>query len=80
VAQVIGAELRLEVVRGIGKRCGHDARVGDDHIEGFTLFEQSFGASSHALQTGKIKRNELETSTIGFSVLSQLRGCRFGFL
>jgi len=80
VAQVIGAELRLEVVRGIGKRCGHDARVGDDHIEGFTLFEQSFGASWHALQTGKIKRNELETSTIGFSVLSQLRGCRFGFL
>jgi hypothetical protein len=28
---MIGAELRLEVVRGIGKRCGHDARVGDDH-------------------------------------------------
>src|SRR6266436_4524480 len=80
VPQMIGAELRLEVVRGMGKRCGHDARVGDDHIEGFTLLEQSFGGSSHALQTGKIKRNELETSTIGFSVLSHLRGYRFGFL
>src|SRR5258708_39804018 len=77
---VSGAELRLEVVRGIGKRCGHDARVGDDHIEGFTFYEQSFGASSRALQTGKIKRNELEPSTIGFSVLSHLRGCCFRFL
>ena len=80
MAQVIGAELRLEVVRCIGKRCCHDARVGDDHIEGFALFEQSFGTSSHALQSGKIKRNELETSPIGFSVLSHLCGCRFGFL
>jgi len=77
---MIGAELRLEVVRGIGKRCGHDARVGDDHIEGFALLEQSFGASSNALQIGKIKRNKLETSTIGFRMLSHLRRCRFGFL
>jgi len=58
----------------------HHSCISDDYVEGFTLFEQSFGARSHALQSGKIKRNELETSTIGCSVLWHLRGCRFGFL
>src|ERR1700733_8225106 len=80
VPQMIGAELHFKAVRRMEKRRGHHSCISDAHIEGFALFEQSFGASSHALQTGKIKRNELETSTIGFRVLSHLRGCRFGFL
>jgi len=57
VAQVIGAELRLEVVRGIGKRCGHDARVGDDHIEGFTLL------SSPSAQAGTLFRLARSSAT-----------------
>src|SRR6202040_1635881 len=80
VPQMIGAKLHFKAVRRMEKRRGHHSCISDDHIERFTLFEQSFGASAHALQTGKIKSNELETSTIGFSVLSHLRGCRFGFI
>src|SRR5712664_3769725 len=75
VPQMIGAELHFKAVRRMTKRRGHHSCISDDHVEGFTLFDQSFDASSHALQTGEIKRNELETSTIGCGVLSHLRGC-----
>src|SRR5579864_4556781 len=39
VAQMVGAELHLEAVLRVGKRCGHHPRIGDDYIEGFTLLE-----------------------------------------
>jgi hypothetical protein len=41
VAQLIGAELCFKAVDGMAKRCGHHARVGDDHVEGFTLCEHA---------------------------------------
>ena len=78
VAQVIGAELRLEAVGRMPKRRGHHARVGDDDIEGFALRQQSIGAGAHALETGEIERNQLEASAVRRSVCSHLGGRRFG--
>ena len=58
MAQVIGAELGLKTVGGMAKRCGHYARIGDDHVEGFTLCEQFVGACAHAFEAGEIEFNE----------------------
>ena len=41
MAQMIGAELRFEAVRGMAERCGHYSRIGDDHVEGFALASSS---------------------------------------
>ena len=60
VAQVIGAELCFKAVGGMAKRCCHHARIGDDHVEGFTLCEQFVGTRAHAFEAGEIELNEPE--------------------
>src|SRR4029077_3327559 len=77
MAQVISAELRLKAVRRVAKRCGHYSRIGDDHVEAFTVCQQFFGAGTHALEIGKIKRSQLEASAIVCSVLLHLRSRPF---
>ena len=78
VAQVIGAELCFEAVGGMAKRCGHHARIGDDHVEGFTLCEQFVGTRAHAFEAGEIELNEPEAPTAGCCVFSHLHGRGFG--
>src|SRR5258708_23438572 len=46
VPQMIGAELHFKAVRRMTKWRGHHSCISDDYVEGFTLFEQSFGARS----------------------------------
>ncbi len=65
VAQVIGAELCFKTVGGMAKWCGHHARIGDDHVEGFTLCEQFVGTRARAFEAGEIERNQLKASTVG---------------
>ena len=64
MAQVISAELHLEMVGRTAKRRGHHACVGDDHIERLALSEQLIGAFSDACETGQIEFDELEASTV----------------
>jgi hypothetical protein len=73
VAQMIGAELRLKTIRRFAKRRGHDAGVGDNDIEGVASCHQLIGAGTHALEIGEVELNELKASTIGRSVLPDLR-------
>src|ERR1700738_2666799 len=78
VAQVIGAELCFKAVRCVSERCGHHARIGDDHVEVFTLCEQFVGTRAHAFEAGEIKLNEPEAPTAGGCVFSHLHGRGFG--
>jgi hypothetical protein len=48
VAKVIGAELCFKAIHRIAKRSGHYASIGDDDVEGFTLFQQLVGTVTHA--------------------------------
>ena len=73
VAQMIGPELRLKTSRRFAKRRGHDAGVGDNDIEGVASCHQLIGAGTHALEIGEVELNELKASTIGRSVLPDLR-------
>jgi hypothetical protein len=74
VAQVIGAELHLEMVGCTAKRRGHHACIGDDHIERLVLSEQLIGAVSDTHETGQIEFDELEASTIRRRVIPYLSG------
>ena len=72
VAEVIGAKLRLKAVRCMTKRCGHHARIGDDHIQRVAFFQQPFGTEAYAYQAGKIKSNQLKAPSANRSVLPYL--------
>jgi hypothetical protein len=37
VTQVIGAELGLEPIGSVAKRCGHNFGVSDNRVEGFAF-------------------------------------------
>ena len=47
VAEMVGPELRLEAVGGEPLRAGHDARIGDHHVEGLPPGQEGVGASPH---------------------------------
>src|SRR5260370_8436056 len=64
----------------MAKGCGHHSRIGDDDVEGLTLFQQGIGAGTHALKIGKIELNQLEASAVGRGVLSHLCGRRFSLV
>src|SRR3984885_6176463 len=70
VAQVIRAELRLETIEGLCKRCGHYARIRDYHVQRFALCEQFLGASTHAFKTRQIEFNHLEAPATRRCVLT----------
>jgi hypothetical protein len=74
---MIGAELRLKTIRRFAERRGHDASIGDNGIEGVASGQQLTGAGTHAPEIGEVELNELKASTIGQSVLPDLRGRRF---
>ena len=78
VAQVIRSELRFEAIGGVAERCGHDAGVGDDHVEGLTFFQELIGAGTHALQVAEIELNQFEASATGVGIPSDLRSRCFG--
>ena len=52
VAEVVGAELRLEAIGRAAERACHDARIGDDHVKGSPISQERIGAGSDARQRG----------------------------
>src|SRR4029077_5386458 len=80
MAEVVGAELRLEAVHGVPKWSRHDSCIGYDHVESLPALQEFVGAGADALQTGQIERYQLEAATIPRGSLSPLRGRGFGFL
>ncbi len=49
----------------MAKRGGHDAGIGNDHVEWPALREQTVGAGAHALQAGKIQLDEFKGTAMG---------------
>jgi len=52
---MIGAKLSLKAVSRMAKRCGHHARIGNDHVKRFPFRQQFISASTHTLKVGKIE-------------------------
>ncbi len=65
VTEVIRAELGLESIHGLAERRGHDAGIGDDHVERLALGQQAVGGFADALQAGEIELHELERAAVG---------------
>src|SRR5579863_3105249 len=80
MAEVVGAEPRLEAVDGVPKWSRHYSCIGYDHVESLPARQEFVGAGADAVQTGQIERDQLEAATIRRGVLSDLRGRGFGFL
>jgi hypothetical protein len=57
VAQVIGAELRLEAVSRTAKGSGHHTRVGDKNVERFVSLQEVISAVSHTFKISQVKLN-----------------------
>jgi len=57
VAQVIGAELRLEGVSRTAKGSGHHTCIGDNSVERFAPFQEVTSAVSHAFKISQVKLN-----------------------
>jgi hypothetical protein len=72
VAQMIRAELCVEAIRGMPKRCGHHPRICDDDVETFTRRQECVGAGAHACKTRKIQWNKFKASILGRSFLLNL--------
>ena len=70
VAEMIGAELRLEAVGGAAEGSGHDPGVGDDDVEEAALVEQRVGGGANALEVCEIELDELEAATVGRGFLA----------
>src|ERR1700735_3477679 len=63
VAQVIGAELRLEGVSRTAKGSGHHTCIGDNSVERFAPFQEVTSAVSHAFKISQVKLNYFEAVT-----------------
>src|SRR5579872_6411057 len=74
MAEVVGAELRLEAVHRVPKWSRHDSCIGYDHVESLAVRQKFISAGADALQTRQIERDQLEAATIRRGVLSHLRG------
>lgn len=79
VAQVIGSKLGFESIRRMTKRSGHDAGIGNDHVEAFAFGQQAVGGGTHALQAGKIQFDELKGATMSGCCLLHLVCGTLGF-
>src|SRR5262245_20223812 len=79
VAEVIGAELRLEAVARLRKRRGHDSGIGDDQVEGLAFSHEPIGTEADAFEAGEIEFDELEAAAVAFGVVADLRSGRPSF-
>ncbi len=77
MAEMVGAELRLEAVNGLAIRAGHHAGIGDDEVERLANVDKRIGADAHAVQRSEIQLNQLEAAAMG--ACAHRRGRRFGF-
>ena len=64
MAEMVGAELGLEPVRGLAKRRRHDAGVGDDEVERPAVVDQRIRASANACRRGEIELHKLEFAAV----------------
>src|ERR1700757_4168915 len=71
---MIGPELSFKTVCGMTKRRRHHPRVSDDYVEGFTLGQESFGASAHTLQIAEVELDHFKASTVLGCILPDLSG------
>jgi len=78
VAQVIGAELRLEAVSSTAKGGGHHTRVGDNNVERFAPFQEVISAVSHAFKISQVKLNEFESAAFGLTLFAHQCSRRLG--
>ena len=62
---MVGAELGLEAVGGLALGAGHDAGVGDDHVERLAGRDQGVGAGADAGQRGQVELDQLEPAAVG---------------
>src|SRR6185312_17341890 len=69
VAEMVGAELRLEPIRSLALWASHHAGIADHHIEWLARLHQRIGASPHALQRSKIELDQLKTAAV-FGILA----------
>src|SRR5215813_12023921 len=79
VAEVIGAELHFKAIDGFGKRCCHDASVGDDDVERLAFCDKFVCRGANAFEAGKIEFDQFEAAATGSGIFFHLSGCGFGF-
>ena len=68
--------MSFKAVRSMPEGCSHHSRVCDDHVEAFTLCQESVGTGAHALQIGEIELDELKIAASFRRLGSDLGGCR----
>ena len=60
VAEVVGAELRLEAVDGGALRAGHHPGVADEHVEHRVVLQEAVGEGADAGQVGQVELAQVE--------------------
>jgi hypothetical protein len=65
MAEMIGAELRLETFRGVAKGRSHNACIGDHGVERPAIGNKRVCAGADALKRGEIQLDQLEAAVRG---------------
>src|SRR4051794_18879144 len=77
MAEMVGAELRLEAVGRATMGCGHDAGVGDHDVERSSVSQQRVPTGTDARQRREVELYQFEAPATR-SLIANRSGCRFG--
>ena len=64
MAEMVGAELRLEPVRRLAERRRHDARIANDEIERLAVGDERVGASPDARERRQVELDQLKAAAV----------------